>query len=51
VEEGLTAWIFARAKELDYFKGQKGVSFDLLKTVQQFISGYEVEDCPLKLWR
>jgi NTP pyrophosphatase (non-canonical NTP hydrolase) len=50
VEEGLTAWIFARAKELDYFKGQKGVSFDLLKTVQQFVSGYEVEDCPLKLW-
>lgn len=50
VEEGLTAWIFARAKELDYFKGQKGVSFDLLKTVQQFVSGYEVEDCPLRLW-
>lgn len=50
VEEGLTAWIFARAKELDYFKGQTGVSFDLLKTVRQFVSGYEVAACPLKLW-
>lgn len=50
VEEGLTAWVFARAKELNYFEGQTGVSFDLLKTVQQFVAGYEVEDCPLKLW-
>lgn len=50
VEEGLTAWIFARAKELNFFAGQTGVSFDLLKTVQQFVSGYEVESCPLSLW-
>jgi NTP pyrophosphatase (non-canonical NTP hydrolase) len=50
VEEGLTAWIFARAKELNFFEGQKSVSFDLLKTVQQFVSGYEVEVCPLSLW-
>jgi len=50
VEEGLTAWIFARAKELNFFAGQTGVSFDLLKTLQQFVSGYEVEACPLSLW-
>jgi len=50
VEEGLTTWIFARAKELNYFEGQKTVSFDLLKTVQQFVAGYEVEACPLSLW-
>jgi len=50
VEEGLTAWIFARAKELNFFAGQSGLSFDLLKTVQQFVSGYEVEECPLSLW-
>jgi hypothetical protein len=50
VEEGLTAWVFARAKELNYFEGQMGVSFDLLKTVQQFVAGYEVEACPLSLW-
>ncbi len=46
----MTAWIFARAKELNFFAGQSGLSFDLLKTVQQFVSGYEVEECPLSLW-
>ena len=50
VEEGLTAWIFSRAKHLNFFDGKGDVSFDLLKTVQQFVQGYEVEDCPLKLW-
>jgi NTP pyrophosphatase (non-canonical NTP hydrolase) len=50
VEEGLTAWIFSRAKLLNFFDGQSGVSFDLLKTVGQFVQGYEVESCPLKLW-
>ncbi len=50
VEEGLSAWIFSRAKLLDFFERQTSVSFDLLKTVSQFVSGYEVEDCPLKLW-
>jgi hypothetical protein len=50
IEEGLTAWIFARAKELNYFEGQDRVSFDLLKTIQQFVSGYEVDACPLRLW-
>jgi hypothetical protein len=50
VEEGLTTWIFSRAKELNYFEGQKTISFDLLKTVQQFVFGYEVEACPLSLW-
>jgi len=50
VEEGLSAFIFSRAKQLDFFEGQDGVSFDLLKTISQFVSGYEVEACPLKLW-
>ncbi len=50
VEEGLSAWIFSCAKQLDFFEGQSGVSFDLLKTVGQFVSGYEVDACPLKLW-
>jgi hypothetical protein len=50
VEEGLTAWLFSRAKELNYFEGQTKVSLGLLKTVQDFIAGYEVEECPLRLW-
>lgn len=50
VEEGLTAWIFMRAKELNYFDGQKKVSFDILKTIEEFTSGYEVSRCPPKQW-
>ena len=50
VEEGLTAWIFSRAKQLDFFERQTSLSFDLLKTVQQFVRGYEVEKCSLNLW-
>ena len=50
VEEGLTAYIFSCAKELNFFEGQKSISFDLLKTIRNFVRGYEVEQCPLKLW-
>lgn len=50
VEEGLTAWIFSRAKELNYFESQKSVSLGILKTIGEFVSGYEVDQCPLKLW-
>ena len=50
IEEGLAAWIFSCAKQLNFFEGKTSVSFDLLKTVQQFVQGYEVEECPLKLW-
>lgn len=50
VEEGLTAWLFSYAKGLDNFEGHHGVSFDVLKTIQKFVQGYEVERCPLKLW-
>jgi hypothetical protein len=50
VEEGLTAWIFARAKELNFFEQQERISLGILKTIGEFVSGYEVEKCPLKLW-
>ncbi|KPP83034.1 MAG: putative pyrophosphatase [Oceanicaulis sp. HLUCCA04] len=50
IDEGLSAYIFSYAKSLDFFEEQKGVSFDLLKSVQNFVRGYEVEQCPLHLW-
>ncbi len=50
VEEGLTAWLFSYSQGLDNFEGHDGVSFDVLKTIQKFVQGYEVERCPLKLW-
>ena len=50
IEEGLTAYIFSCAKELNFFENQSSISFDLLKTIKNFVRGYEVEQCPLKLW-
>ena len=50
VEEGLAAWVFSKAKELDYFEGQTQGSLEVLKTIEDFVRGYEVSRCPLKLW-
>ncbi|MFT7405700.1 MAG: NTP pyrophosphatase (non-canonical NTP hydrolase) [Zhongshania sp.] len=50
VEEGLTAWLYSYSKGLEYFDGHDSVSFDVLKIIQKFVHGYEVEMCPLKLW-
>ncbi len=50
IEEGLTAWLFVQAKQLDYFSGQKQISFGTLKRINDFASGLEVSRCPLKLW-
>lgn len=50
VEEGLTAWIFSQAKELNFFDGQNRIPLGMLKTIGEFVNGYEVDKCPLKLW-
>lgn len=50
VEEGLTAWIFSQAKETGFFSGRNKISFDMLKAIQRFVAGYEVDQCPLNLW-
>jgi hypothetical protein len=50
VEEGLTAWIFSQAKELSFFDGQNRIPLGMLKTIGEFVNGYEVDKCPLKLW-
>ncbi len=50
VEEGIAAWIFSRAKELNFFENQEKVPLGILKTIGEFVAGYEVEKCPLKLW-
>ena len=50
IEEGLSAWLFSRAKEFDFFEGRKNISFDILKVIEQFVRGYEIEQCPLSLW-
>lgn len=51
IEEGLSAWLFSISKQrgIDFTK-ESSISYDLLKTIQIFIRGYEVERCPLQLW-
>lgn len=52
IEEGLTAWVFSNAKDekINYFEDKEYVSFDILKNIQLFVQGYEVDRCPLVLW-
>ena len=50
IEEGLSAWLFSRAKDFDLFEGHKRISFGVLKVIKQFVRGYEVQKCPPILW-
>jgi NTP pyrophosphatase (non-canonical NTP hydrolase) len=50
VEEGVSAYVFSYAKQVDFFTDANGVPYDLLKDISRFVRGYEVEQCPLRLW-
>jgi hypothetical protein len=50
IEEAVAAIVFSRAKQLKYFEGLDHVDFDLLKTVREFVDGFEVADVPLWQW-
>jgi hypothetical protein len=50
IEEGLSTLIFHHALRLNYFASVKTLDYSLLKAVQDFVSGYEVDQCPLWQW-
>lgn len=52
IEEGIATWIFNHARDFDYFKNvvQGKLEYGLLKQVQNMVSGYEVDKCPLWQW-
>jgi hypothetical protein len=50
VEEAVSAIVFSRAKQLKFFDGLDHVDFDLLKTVKEFVEGFEVDTVPLWQW-
>lgn len=52
IEEGVATYVFGEAKRLDFFagRGPGDLSFSFLKSVRQFVRGYEVESVPLWLW-
>jgi NTP pyrophosphatase (non-canonical NTP hydrolase) len=50
LEEAVSAIVFSRAKHLRFFEGLQHVDLDLLKTVQEFVEGYQVDAVPLWQW-
>jgi NTP pyrophosphatase (non-canonical NTP hydrolase) len=50
IEEGLTTWIFETAKRHRFFENTPKLGFDLLKSVKQFVRGYEGDKLPMWLW-
>jgi NTP pyrophosphatase (non-canonical NTP hydrolase) len=50
IEEGLSTLVFHHALRLNYFASIKSLDYSLLKTVQDFVTGYEVDRCPLWQW-
>lgn len=50
IEEGVSTWVFNHAQRLNLFEGVAALDYGLLKTVREFVEGYEVESMPLWLW-
>jgi NTP pyrophosphatase (non-canonical NTP hydrolase) len=50
LEEAVSAIVFSRAKQLNFFDGIDHVDYDLLKIVREFILGFEVETIPQWQW-
>ena len=50
IEEGLTTWIFETAKLHNFFANTPQLGLDLLKSIKQFVRGYEAEKLPMWLW-
>ena len=50
IEEGVATFIFARGLSRGSFEGIDHVDYDLLKSIQEFVKGFEVERCALWQW-
>lgn len=51
IEEGIATWIFNHAQRNAQFRADDSVDFSVLKVVQEFVKGYEVEARPAWQWR
>jgi NTP pyrophosphatase (non-canonical NTP hydrolase) len=50
IEEGVSTLVFQHAVRLNYFDSLTSLDYPLLKAVRDFVSGYEVDQCPLWQW-
>ena len=50
IEEGIATWVFNHSKELSFFENIRFLDYSLLKAIQRFVVGYEVETRQLWEW-
>jgi NTP pyrophosphatase (non-canonical NTP hydrolase) len=50
IEEGIATWVFNHGQRLNFYKSLRSVDYELLKSIREFVKGYEVEKCPLWQW-
>jgi len=50
IEEGVSTFVFSRALNQSLFENVERLDYDLLKFIQEFVKGYEVEKCNLWQW-
>jgi len=50
IEEAVSAIVFSRAKNMNCFENLAQIDYDLLKSIQEFVEGYEVSRVPVWQW-
>ena len=50
IEEAVSALVFNRAKQMGFFEDASHVDYDLLKSVEEAVEGFEVDSIPLWQW-
>ncbi|MGJ3700820.1 nucleoside triphosphate pyrophosphohydrolase family protein [Variovorax sp. AFSI2.2] len=50
IEEGISSWIFNHAAHAMFYRSTTSLDFELLKSVREFVQGYEVEARPMWQW-
>ncbi|MGH7812802.1 MAG: nucleoside triphosphate pyrophosphohydrolase family protein [Candidatus Binataceae bacterium] len=50
IEEGISTFVFHRAERLQHFASIESLDYSLLKSISEFVRGYEVDQCALWQW-
>lgn len=50
IEEGVSSWIFNHAERAQLFRSTTALDYGILKSVQEFVYGYEVDTKPMWQW-
>jgi NTP pyrophosphatase (non-canonical NTP hydrolase) len=50
IEEGISTWIFNKAERTLFFRHTAALDYGILKSVREFVRGYEAEVLPMWQW-